>query len=89
MIISGFSEDKNQKENSYVVTDTSTSFILMITITAALLVPFIEAWANITNRRMKGIHENTVSCYVNSSMIVIMFLVILVQGETDTLIKLF
>ena len=58
----------------------------MITITAALLVPFIEAWANITNRKMKGIHENTVSCYVNSSMMGIMFVVILVQGKIGSLI---
>ena len=80
VIISGFSEDKktSHKLNSDVVIETSTGFILMITITAALLVPFIEAWAIITNRKMKSIHENTVSSYVNFSMIVIMFLAILV-----------
>jgi hypothetical protein len=34
----------------------------------AFLLPFVTAYTNVLTSKMKNLHENTVSCYVNPSV---------------------
>ena len=56
----------------------------MVVLCAAALVPIINGWGNILTRRLRGLHENTVSCYLNPVLLVIMTLVVVCKAEVAT-----
>ena len=56
-------------------------FVTIIATVATFSVPFLSAWGNITTRKMKDLHENTISCYLNPNMGLFMLTVILFKGE--------
>lgn len=54
----------------------------MLALFLALLVPFLTSYGNILMRSMKGLHENTVSVYMNPCLALIMLAYILLDGCT-------
>lgn len=88
----GFSINKSSSSLEYKDSkndDEASNPLHIVTIVATIAtfaVPFISAWGNITTRKMRDLHENTVSCYLNPSMALFMFSVIVAKSEiADTL----
>ena len=46
----------------------------------AFMIPFLLSFGNIIMRKMKGMHENTVSCYMNPTLAVIMYICLWNEG---------
>ena len=42
--------------------------------------PFLDAWINITNKKMKDIKDSTVTCFANPSLLVVMIVIIVTKG---------
>ena len=55
--------------------------VLLATLSAALLVPILSAWGNITTSRMRGLDRRTVSCFQSPSTGLLMFTLIIIKGE--------
>lgn len=51
-------------------------FLATVAFVASVGIPLIDAWTNITNKKMKGINDTTVTCYVNPSMLLVMGVII-------------
>ena len=47
--------------------------------------PGVDALNAVIMRKMKGVHENTIACYINPSMTLIMLLMIVVKGNLQNL----
>ena len=62
----------------------SYGFVIFIAIISAVCLPLLDAWINVTNRKMKKLHENTVNCYVNPSMLFFMGIIILFRGQVQS-----
>jgi hypothetical protein len=45
-----------------------------------IALPVIDAWINITNKKMKGISDTTVTCFANPSLLVVMIIIIASKG---------
>jgi len=56
--------------------DISFMFLATVAFVASVGIPLIDAWTNITNKKMKGINDTTVTCYVNPSMLLVMGVII-------------
>jgi hypothetical protein len=45
-----------------------------------IALPIIDAWINITNKKMKGISDTTVTCFANPSLLAVMIIIIVSKG---------
>jgi hypothetical protein len=54
-------------------------------ISGTILLPGVDALNAVIMRKMKGVHENTIACYINPSMTLIMLLMIVVKGNLQNL----
>ena len=45
-----------------------------------ITLPIIDAWINITNKKMKGITDTTVTCFANPSLLIVMIIIIASKG---------
>ena len=63
----------------------SINFFLLIVISGAIVLPCVDALSSVIMRKMKGVHENTIACYVNPSMMFIMLFMIILSGHTNNL----
>jgi hypothetical protein len=60
-------------------------FFIFIVISGTILLPGVDALNAVIMRKMKGVHENTIACYINPSMTLIMLLMIVVKGNLQNL----
>lgn len=58
----------------------------MLAIVGAFAIPFLLSFGNILMSTMKGLHENTVSLYMNPALGIVMYIVISVQGLDNSLL---
>lgn len=56
--------------------EVSFMFLATVALVASVGIPLIDAWTNITNKKMKGISDTTVTAYVNPSMLIVMGVII-------------
>ena len=63
-------------------------FLATVAFVASVGIPLIDAWTNITNKKMKGINDTTVTCYVNPSMLFVMGVIIQAKGLSHATFKL-
>ena len=50
--------------------------------------PILNSLSGIMNRKMKNLHENTVSCYLNPSLLFLMIVIIMIKDEVEFTIDL-
>jgi succinate dehydrogenase hydrophobic anchor subunit len=60
----------------------SLSFFIFIAISGSIFLPCVDALNAVLMRKMKGVHENTIACYVNPSMCLFMLLMVLAKGNS-------
>jgi len=63
----------------------SLAFFIFIVISGTIFLPGVDAFNVVIMRKMKGVHENTIACFVNPSMLLIMFLIIVAKGNLHNL----
>jgi len=63
----------------------SLAFFIFIVISGTIFLPGVDAFNVVIMRKMKGVHENTIACFVNPSMLSIMFLIIVAKGNLHNL----
>jgi len=63
----------------------SLDFFIFIVISGFIFLPSVDALSAVIMRKMKGVHENTIACFINPSMCLIMLLMILVKRNLHNL----
>ncbi len=61
--------------------EDSSSFQLGLAVFGSFFIPILTAFTNIITSKMKGMHENTISCYVNPSIGIFSLILIVVKWE--------
>jgi hypothetical protein len=54
----------------------------------AFMIPILTAYSNIITSKMKGMHENTISCYLNPSIGLFSLVIIIIRWEFDLLYQI-
>jgi len=65
-------EDNNKNKSTQSINFEGIMFAVL-----GILIPFIHSINNVITSKMKNLHENTVSLFVNPSIVIIMYLIIL------------
>ena len=73
----------NEEEINDVGVSPSTGFLVMLATITIITVPFLDGLNAIIMKRMKGINERTVSCYVNPVQFMVMLIIILSKGSLE------
>jgi len=63
----------------------SLDFFILIVISGIIFLPGVDALSAVIMRKMKGVHENTIACFINPFMCLIMLLMIVVKGNLHNL----
>jgi hypothetical protein len=63
----------------------SLAFFIFIVISGTICLPGVDALNAVIMRKMKGVHENTIACFINPSMCLFMFLMIVAKGNLQNL----
>jgi len=63
----------------------SLDFFIFIVVSGVIFLPSVDALSSVIMRKMKGVHENTIVCFINPSMCLIMLLMIVVKGNLHNL----
>ena len=72
----GFSYGKNG-------IDSNSDFLVGLAVIGAFMIPILTAYSNIITRKMKGMHENTISCYINPSIGIFSLVIIAFRWEFE------
>ena len=71
----GFSYEKEKEYGN----EDSSSFQLGLAVFGSFFIPILTAFTNIITSKMKGMHENTISCYVNPSIGIFSLFIMIVK----------
>jgi hypothetical protein len=59
-----------------------------VAVFGALMIPFLVSYTNILRSKMKNLHENALSCYVNPSIGILSLFIIFFKQEFETFYSL-
>lgn len=84
IVINGFAKPQDDIEDDGDEEVSNNGMHMAIVYGAAITIPFLFAWSTITTRRLKGLPENTVSCYVNPCLFFLMLAIVSCRGELES-----